>query len=72
MRGTTLIRINQETLVAALQGYFDDHFSSSQKVVRVMFSEVAWVQSNSPIDFCVVELSRPPVLQEAPVEEIDA
>lgn len=64
MRGTTLIRLNQETLVAAVQLYMDAeglNERSPQNVVAVRHDGArTWVEPEEPLAHVVVVLEAQP------------
>lgn len=59
MKGITLVRFNQQTLVAAMQLYLDTAVlgpDAHQTVLRVVSSDGEWVKAGDIIGSCIVEM----------------
>lgn len=66
MKGVTLVQVNQETLVAAMQLYLDTAVlgpDAHQTALRVVVSAAEWVSPGAPIASCIVEMQN-----EEPIE----
>lgn len=62
MKGVTLVQVNQETLVAAMQLYLEGS-DPHRTVLRVVVSAAEWVSPGAPIASCIVEMQN-----EEPIE----
>lgn len=59
MKGITLVQVNQQTLVAAMQLYLDTAVlgpDAHQTVLRVATSANEWVTAGADIVSCIVEM----------------
>jgi hypothetical protein len=59
MKGITLVQVNQQTLVAAMQLYLDTAVlgpDAHQTVLRVATSANEWVKAGDIIGSCIVEM----------------